>query len=983
MKSTLPAMAAAACAGLVALLLVPSAFAADRDIDTNVVYPTNALVQNGGRVINMRTPPSGIHAAVGNGTTDDTAAFQDAFDFIKNQYVASTSNSYIIYVPNGTYRVTATLIYRGTVISGSDINNIRLVGQSRAGTTFKLDNNLAGFQSTSSPAPVIAYQHPSTTFNNVATSNLCENLTINTGSGNPGAAALHFQGANAARMSNVLITSGDGGGYCGVWLKTGSVQAYLKDVTINGFGYGILSVANAENNSAWEHLSLNNQTLAGIYIQGGGLCVRDLDSNQSTAHVSAVKFTGTGGSCVLLDSHLNGGNATNPAVVVTSVKQDLFARNVLVLGYTIAVQNQGVTAVAGPYISEYVAFPATTLFTVSDLHSFALHVEDTPIVGWETNLGNWVNVHDYGATGNGTTDDTAAIQAAFNAAASGGKTVVYFPGLTYLISGTITIPSSVNRVDFMFCKINGGAFSVNQASQNPLMIVGKSGYTSTNFTAARTVVAEFHSGNLSNQQAAPINTFVESCTNMGGGGSFCTAGQNLWARCINDENGSGTDIVSNGGTLWIFGYKTENKPCIAIESENGAFVEVLGGYTNCVQDPGTTAMLVNSKANFCYTGFTNMTGTFNTVISETQGTINVTAPNSEFPARGGTYASNFFVPLYLGGARPSVSFGIFSGSEDIGAVGATGSTSSYAGKYFVDGSGADIYNTSDAFQFVNTSETGNAIFVAKIDSIDNTNQFAKSGVMFRDGLNANGMFAAMLMTAGNGVRLEARTSVGGTAASVASNTALTLPYWLKLQRTAPSTFVGSTSPDGTTWTQLGTASVNLPTTAQAGLCVTSHNTGVVCRSIIENVFLSQTVQKFEAESAIIPAYTGPDWRVFVDPPCSGGEGAILDSNAVGNSFTIDVPSISQGTYDVRIGVKTFNSRGISQVAIATAGNTSPSNLGAPQDLYSAAAGYVELDLGNWSPASSSDKWFWFTVTGKNAASSGYSEAIDYIRLIAQ
>jgi hypothetical protein len=46
-----------------------------------------------------------------------------------------------------------------------------------------------------------------------------------------------------------------------------------------------------------------------------------------------------------------------------------------------------------------------------------------------------VNVKDYGATGNGVTDDTAAIQAAVNACPVGG--IVYFPPGTYMISATL------------------------------------------------------------------------------------------------------------------------------------------------------------------------------------------------------------------------------------------------------------------------------------------------------------------------------------------------------------------------------------------------------------------------------------------------------------------------------------------------------------------------------------------------------------------
>jgi hypothetical protein len=55
-----------------------------------------------------------------------------------------------------------------------------------------------------------------------------------------------------------------------------------------------------------------------------------------------------------------------------------------------------------------------------------------------------VSVKDFGAVGDGVTDDTAAIQAAITAGA-GGK--VYFPAATYLISSALTVVSSNTRLE--------------------------------------------------------------------------------------------------------------------------------------------------------------------------------------------------------------------------------------------------------------------------------------------------------------------------------------------------------------------------------------------------------------------------------------------------------------------------------------------------------------------------------------------------------
>lgn len=59
---------------------------------------------------------------------------------------------------------------------------------------------------------------------------------------------------------------------------------------------------------------------------------------------------------------------------------------------------------------------------------------------------NQFNVKDYGALGNGTADDTAAIQATLNAANAIGGAVVYMPPGTYKISSALTMYSHITLI---------------------------------------------------------------------------------------------------------------------------------------------------------------------------------------------------------------------------------------------------------------------------------------------------------------------------------------------------------------------------------------------------------------------------------------------------------------------------------------------------------------------------------------------------------
>lgn len=56
------------------------------------------------------------------------------------------------------------------------------------------------------------------------------------------------------------------------------------------------------------------------------------------------------------------------------------------------------------------------------------------------------NVKDYGAVGNGSTDDTTAVQAAITACDGAGGGIVYYPAGTYKITATLTVPTATQFI---------------------------------------------------------------------------------------------------------------------------------------------------------------------------------------------------------------------------------------------------------------------------------------------------------------------------------------------------------------------------------------------------------------------------------------------------------------------------------------------------------------------------------------------------------
>jgi hypothetical protein len=157
---------------------------------------------------------------------------------------------------------------------------------------------------------------------------------------------------------------------------------------------------------------------------------------------------------------------------------------------------------------------------------------------------------------------------------------------------------------------------------------------------------------------------------------------------------------------------------------------------------------------------------------------------------------------------------------DAGDVGWPGSGGYAGGSYTIVGSGIDIWNNADSFHYVYRAVAGDCTNIVRVQSVQNTDPWAKAGMMIRESLNQDSVNVFQAITPQNGAIFSYRAATGGASSSSSGSAAA--PYWVKLVRIG-NTFTGYSSPDGSSWNQVGSATVAMATNAFVGLAVTAHN----------------------------------------------------------------------------------------------------------------------------------------------------------------
>ena len=190
-------------------------------------------------------------------------------------------------------------------------------------------------------------------------------------------------------------------------------------------------------------------------------------------------------------------------------------------------------------------------------------------------------------------------------------------------------------------------------------------------------------------------------------------------------------------------------------------------------------------------------------------------------------------------------------SADIGSVPGTGAAGLSSGTFTVLSSGADIWSTADAFRYTSQPLIGDGSIVARVASVESTAGWAKIGVMIRESIAAGSRHAMVVVSPSNSVAMQYRSTTSGSSTSITGPASLVAPYWVKLVR-AGNVFTGSVSPDGMTWTQVGSVTISMASSVLVGLSANSNSSTLLNKSTFTNVTVSNAAPTVATAASASP-----------------------------------------------------------------------------------------------------------------------------------
>lgn len=160
-------------------------------------------------------------------------------------------------------------------------------------------------------------------------------------------------------------------------------------------------------------------------------------------------------------------------------------------------------------------------------------------------------------------------------------------------------------------------------------------------------------------------------------------------------------------------------------------------------------------------------------------------------------------------------------NRDIGNPCAPGNAVMSNGSITITAGGDDIYNNQDQFHMVYKQWTGDGQIIAKIVDWNDSEPWAKIGVMMRESVDPGSKHVSMGILPGDGgSSVWYKPETNGLASQITLYDGIKAPYWIRLTRVV-NKFTGYISPDGKTWKQVGAITIPMNKALLVGLCVSS------------------------------------------------------------------------------------------------------------------------------------------------------------------
>ena len=419
------------------LLVVPSHARAASVLTTRLDDP---------KAVYLTEHDFGAHA---DGRADDSAPIQAAIDRAENH-----AREGIVFVPAGRYRLTRTIyVWPG----------VRLFGYGATRPILVLADNTPGFQKgvgdmviftgprPGDPARVgrVPFAPPGSVPPNddIADANsgtfysAMSNIDFEIGEGNPAAIAIRFHVAQHAYLSHMDFHIGSG------LAALTEIGNEAEDLHFFGGRYGILT---DKTSPAWQFTLIDSvfesQRESAIREHEAGLTlIRDSFRNVPTAIDLDPRY-----SDELWVKDCRFENISGAAVIISNEKSPLtevgFENAVLKNASTFALFRESGKKVAGKGViyrvgnfnfglivpGEGMTGTIGMLYEATELN--ALPAPLPTAIRALPSTEDWTNVHTLGVKGDGTTDDTAAIQKAIQT-----HRVLYFPSGHYVVSDTLAL----------------------------------------------------------------------------------------------------------------------------------------------------------------------------------------------------------------------------------------------------------------------------------------------------------------------------------------------------------------------------------------------------------------------------------------------------------------------------------------------------------------------------------------------------------------